>query len=55
MNLTESNCSVDKGSGAVLFHKSPELQEIMKLREEIKNLNDKIEQILELLGGIKHG
>ena len=39
--LTESNSSVDKNSGAVIFHKSPELQELFLLRKEVKELNTK--------------
>ena len=36
--LNNGNSSVDKSSGAVMFHKSPELLEIMRLREEIMTL-----------------
>ena len=53
--LTESNSSVDKNSGAVIFHKSPELQELLLLRKEVKELNTKMDTILNLLlkGGNK--
>ena len=55
--LTESNSSVDKNSGAVIFHKSPELQELLLLRKEVKELNTKMDTILNLLlkGGNKDG
>ena len=55
--LTESNSSVDKNSGAVIFHKSPELQELFLLRKEVKELNTKMDTILNLLlkGGNKDG
>ena len=52
-NLNSSNCSVDEKSGAVIYHKSPELLEIMKLRQEVKNLNSKMDLILEYLKGGK--
>ena len=51
--LTDSNCSVDKESGAVMFHKSPELLEIIQLRQEVKDLNTTMNQILEILKGGK--
>lgn len=61
--LTENNSSVDKNSGAVMFHKSPELQELLKLKQEVKevhkelnDLNNKLDTILEVLkGGRKYG
>lgn len=56
--LNQGNCTVDKESGGVIFHGSPELREIVKLqkqikelREENKTLNDKLDSILELLKG----
>ena len=49
--LNNGNSSVDKSSGAVLFHKSPELLEIMRLRDDIKTLDDKMNTILEILRG----
>ena len=49
--LNNGNSSVDKSSGAVLFHKSPELLEIMRLRDDIKKLDDKMNTILEILRG----
>lgn len=48
-NLTDNNCSVDKNSGAVFFHKSPELKEILTLKKEVKNLNEKLDRILQIL------
>lgn len=50
-SLHNGNSSVDKSSGAVMFHKSPELLEIMRLREDMKNLNTKMDSILEILKG----
>ena len=56
MNLANSNCSVDKETGAVMVHKSPELQEILRLRQEVNSLNKKMDEILKLLkGGGKDG
>lgn len=49
--LNDGNSSVDKSSGAVLFHKSPELLEIMRLRDDIKKVDDKMNTILEILRG----
>ena len=53
MNLGSYNCSVDKDSGAVIMRKTPELQEILKLKNEIKDLNKKMDEILALLKGGK--
>lgn len=49
--LNSSNSSVDNNSGAVMFHRSPELIEIMKLRKEVESLNTKMDLILSLLKG----
>lgn len=49
--LNSGNSSVDKSSGAVLFHKSPELLEIMRLRDDMKKIDDKMNTILEILRG----
>ena len=49
--LNNGNRPVDKSSGAVMFHKSPELLEIMRLREDIKRLDEKMDVILEILRG----
>ena len=49
--LNNGNSSVDKSSGAVLFHKSPELLAIMRLRDDIKKVDDKMNTILEILRG----
>lgn len=51
--FTDGNSSVDESSGAVFYHKSPELLEIIKLRREISNLNTKVDKLLELLEGGK--
>ena len=49
--LNNGNSSVDKSSGAVIFHKSPELLEIIRLREDVKKLDVKMDTILEILRG----
>lgn len=49
--LNENNSSIDESSGAVIFHKSPELKEMMLLREEVKDLSKKMDKILEILEG----
>ena len=41
--LNNGNSSVDKSSGAVIFHKSPELLEIIRLREDVKKLDAKMD------------
>ena len=51
MNLNSGNSTVDKESGAVLVHKSPELLELMKLRQDISSMNEKVDEILSLLKG----
>lgn len=55
-SLNQNNSTVDKESGAVIFHQSPELQEIVKLKKEIRQLNGKVDELIELLkGGIVNG
>lgn len=49
MQLNQSNCSVDKQSGAVIVHSSPELQETRKIREEVKELSRELKEIRQLL------
>lgn len=39
------NYTIDKNTGAVLFHKSPELQEILKLNQKLGVLEDKIDKL----------
>lgn len=54
--LDSGNSSVDKSSGAVLFHKSPELLEIIRLRKEVEEVNHKMDVILDILqGGERNG
>ena len=48
-NLNQNNYSVDKNSGAVIFHKSPELLEIIELKKEIKRVNEKLDILCKLL------
>ena len=45
MNLNQNNCTVDKETGAVIFHKSPELQETLKLQTQVKELNTKVDKL----------
>lgn len=49
LDLENSSYSVDESSGAVFFHRSPELKELMQLREEVKNLNNKVDKLLEII------
>lgn len=49
MVLNSSNSHVDKNSGAVIIHKSSELEELLSLREEVKQLNIKVDEILSIL------
>lgn len=43
--MTNKNYTIDKKTGAVLFHKSPELQEILKLNQKLETLEEKINTI----------
>lgn len=47
--LNNDNCSIQKDSGAVIFHKSPELTETIKLRQDINELSKKIDTLLKCL------
>lgn len=49
MRLTNSNCSIDESSGAVLIHKPPELSELSKIRDDIDSINKKLDLILDYL------
>lgn len=56
--LNTNNCTVDEGSGAIIFHGSPELKAINALQKQIKDLckenrilNEKLDTILLLLKG----
>lgn len=54
--LTRNNCSVDPKSGGIIFHGSPELQEIINLRADIRALNTKLDKLTELIeGGVQIG
>lgn len=55
MNLSSSNCSVDKETGAVMFHKSPELQELLSLKKEVHDLNKKVDVLIEYIQTLKGG
>ena len=55
MRLTNSNCSIDESSGAVLIHKPPELSELSKIREDIDSINKKLDLILNSLKEVSNG
>ena len=55
MRLTNSNCSVDESSGAVLIHQPPELSELSKIREDIDSINKKLDLILNSLKEVSNG
>lgn len=43
--MTNKSYTIDKNTGAVLFHKSPELQEILKLNQKLEVLEEKLDKI----------
>lgn len=47
--LTRNNCKVDPKSGGVIFHGSPEFQEIVKLREELNAIDQKLDKLIAIL------
>lgn len=52
------NYSVQESSGAVIFHKSPELKELLKLRQDVKELrqeNQELHTKLDLIISILKG
>ena len=49
--LNKSNSRVDKGSGAIIFNGSSELQELIKLQKRMNTLEHKVDKILALLEG----
>lgn len=54
--LNRNNCHVDHNSGGVIFHGSPELQEIINVRADIRALNTKLDKLMELIeGGVQIG
>lgn len=54
--LNRNNCHVDPNSGGVIFHGSPELQEISNVRADIRALNTKLDKLMELIeGGVQIG
>ena len=55
MRLTNSNCSIDESSGAVLIHKPPELSELSKIRDDIDSINKKLDLILDYLEEVSNG
>ena len=54
--LNHNNCRVDLKSGGIIFDGSPELQEIINLRADIRNINTKLDKLIELInGGVLNG
>ena len=51
MDLKSSSYDIDQETGAVLIHKSPVLLKLNKMEKEIKEINNKLDKILELLEG----
>lgn len=50
--LNNNNCVVDPNSGAVIFKGSPELRAINNLTNQIRELNIKMDMVLEILKGV---
>lgn len=44
------NGSYDQSSGAVLFRRSPELKELKELKKQIKDVQSKLDCIIQFLG-----
>ena len=54
--LNRNNCRVDPKSGGVIFHGSPELQELNKIHQDIQKINAKLDEIMTFIkGGIQIG
>lgn len=54
--LNRNNCRIDPKSGGVIFHGSPEFQELNKIRQDIQEINTKLDEILKFIkGGIQIG
>lgn len=54
--LNRNNCHVDPKSGGIVFNGSPELQEIINIRADIRTLNTKLDKLTELIkGGVQIG
>ena len=51
MDLKSSSYDIDQETGAVLVHKPPVLLKLNKMEKEIKEVNNKLDKILELLEG----
>ena len=45
MDLNNTNCSIDADSGAVIIHKSPELQLLMELKNDLKELRKDVNEL----------
>lgn len=50
--MIKGNYSVDKDSGAVIFHRSPELIELVKVQKNLDELNLKIELLTSKINQI---
>ena len=54
--LNRNNCHVDPKSGGVIFNGSPELQEIVNVRADMRAINEKLDKLIAMLeGGIQIG
>ena len=53
--LNSGNSRIDKNSGAIIFDGSPEFKEILKIREDLKDINLKLEKLLMLVDGDDYG
>jgi len=54
--LNRNNCRIDPKSGGVIFHGSPEFQELNKIQQDVQEINTKLDEILEFIkGGIQIG
>ena len=52
--LNSGNSRIDPSSGAVIFDGTPELKEMIKIRAELKDINLKLDKLLEITGD-QHG
>lgn len=48
------NYNIDPQTRAVLFKKSPELQELIKLHKKVDTLESKLEEIIKVLKEAQH-
>ena len=48
-HLTPSNCSIQKESGGIIFHSSPEIIALSRIENKLNNLENKLNTIISLL------